>query len=91
MFRVETGLAPKAAARVIRFDRVRRALPEIITSGGTLADTAATYGYYDQAHLARDFRELAGCAPTTWLAEEARAEFRIVQGEASDQVAGSIP
>ncbi len=36
----------------------------------SIAQIAATCGYYDQAHLNRDFAELAGCSPTTWLAEE---------------------
>jgi AraC-like DNA-binding protein len=76
----ETGLAPKAAARVIRFDRARRTLQGQAATGGgagagTLAGLAAGCGYYDQAHLAREFRELAGCPPSTWLAEE----FRNVQ------------
>jgi AraC-like DNA-binding protein len=31
---------------------------------------AAVCGFYDQAHLNREWRELAGCSPTTWLAEE---------------------
>ena len=40
-----------------------------------LADLAADCGYFDQAHLAREFRALAGCPPSQWLAEE----FRNVQ------------
>ncbi|HKB31133.1 MAG TPA: hypothetical protein VKD26_09875 [Streptosporangiaceae bacterium] len=40
-----------------------------------LADLAVTCGYYDQVHLAREFRALAGCAPSRWVAEE----FRNVQ------------
>ena len=76
----ETGLTPKAAARVIRFDRARRTLRGQAATGrgargSTLAGLAAGCGYYDQAHLAREFRELAGCPPSTWLAEE----FRNVQ------------
>ena len=77
----ETGLTPKAAARVTRFDRARRVLQrQAATPAGApgtlnLAGLAAGCGYYDQAHLAREFRELAGCAPSAWLAEE----FRNVQ------------
>jgi AraC-like DNA-binding protein len=77
-FRAEIGLTPKAAARVIRFDRARRMLMRRVSQGGppALADLAAAGGYYDQAHLAREFRGLAGCPPSSWLAEE----FRNVQG-----------
>ena len=77
----ETGLTPKAAARVTRFDRARRILQRqavAAAAGGgaaTLADVAAGCGYYDQAHLAREFRALAGCPPAAWLADE----FRNVQ------------
>jgi AraC-like DNA-binding protein len=76
-FRAEIGLTPKAAARVIRFDRARKRLVRKLTTGGDylLADLAADCGYFDQAHLAREFRALAGCPPSQWLAEE----FRNVQ------------
>ncbi len=70
----ETGLTPKAAARVTRFDRARRLLQRQAAAGGPghLAALAAACGYYDQAHLAREFRALAGCAPSAWLAQEFR-------------------
>ncbi len=76
-FRAETGLTPKAAARVVRFDRARRLLQRRVAAGQrpALAELAVTCGYYDQAHLAREFRELAGCPPSRWLSEE----FRNVQ------------
>jgi AraC-like DNA-binding protein len=67
-FREEIGLTPKAAARVIRFERARRRL--ITAAPGSLADLAVACGYFDQAHLAREFRAMAGCPPTQWLAEE---------------------
>ncbi len=70
-FAAEVGLRPKEAARVVRFDRVRRR----IAPGVRLAEVAADGGYFDQAHLTRDFREFAGVSPTRWLAEE----FGIVQ------------
>ncbi|HEU0103549.1 MAG TPA: helix-turn-helix domain-containing protein [Mycobacteriales bacterium] len=69
-FAVEVGLAPKAAARVARFDRARRLLQG--DPDRCLADLAGAAGFYDQAHLAREFRALAGCPPSTWVAEELR-------------------
>lgn len=73
-FRAEIGLTPKGAGRVVRFDRARRLLLGRAAAGRAprLAELAVTAGYYDQAHLARDFRDLAGCPPTAWLAEELR-------------------
>jgi AraC-like DNA-binding protein len=67
-FRNEVGVSPKVAARIIRFERACRLLGR--TDRPDLATVAALCGYYDQAHLNRDWRELAGCSPTTWLAEE---------------------
>jgi len=64
-FRVEIGLTPKAAARVIRFDRARRMIPS--TDGATVA---AACGYADQSHLVRDFVDFTGLAPRAWLAAE---------------------
>jgi AraC-like DNA-binding protein len=64
-FRTEIGLAPKAAARVIRFDRARRM---IRTAPG--ADVAARCGYFDQSHLVRDFVAFTGLSPTAWVATE---------------------
>ncbi|GIG90774.1 helix-turn-helix domain-containing protein [Plantactinospora endophytica] len=71
-FGVEIGLGPKRAARVVRFDRARRLLrrPPVAGRPGWLAEVAAATGYYDQAHLDRDFRAFAGCPPSRWLADE---------------------
>jgi AraC-like DNA-binding protein len=73
-FRVEIGMSPKAVARVVRFGRTRRALVQRLRAGQRpgLADLAVWGGYFDQAHLDRDFGELAGCSPTAWLAQEFR-------------------
>lgn len=91
-FTAEFGLTPKAAARVIRFDRARRRLTdrarggpvEVWPDAGTrrslgLADLAVDVGYYDQAHMDREFNALAGCPPVAWLAEE----FRNIQSGAA--------
>ena len=79
-FRTEIGLTPKAAARVVRFSRARKLLLENVAGGREpgLAGLAAACGYFDQAHLAREFRSLAGCPPSQWIAEE----FRNIQAAA---------
>lgn len=59
-FREQVGLAPKAVARVMRFDRAARALR---AATGGLGEIAYDCGYYDQAHMNRDFRELGGTSP----------------------------
>ncbi len=67
----ETGFTPKTAARVARFDRARHILQQRGSGGPlALAELAATHGYADQAHLAREFRDFADCPPSQWLAEE---------------------
>jgi AraC-like DNA-binding protein len=73
-FRAEFGLSPKVAARVLRFDRARCLMQGRIAADHPmkLADVSARCGYFDQAHLAREFRALAGCSPSTWAAEEFR-------------------
>ncbi|GGQ29735.1 AraC-like DNA-binding protein [Actinomadura coerulea] len=59
-FREQAGLPPKVMARVLRFQRA----VGLLRGGAGLAEAAFTCGYYDQAHLNRDFRTLAGCTPT---------------------------
>ena len=65
-FREQIGLAPKAFAQILRFDRgVRRLRSE---GESSLAEVAHDCGYYDQAHFNRDFRRFAGVTPTELLA-----------------------
>jgi AraC-like DNA-binding protein len=77
-FTREYGLSPKQAARVMRFERswllLRRLERSRRKSAGrdrpSLAEVAPTCGYYDQAHMAREWNDLAGCPPSAWLAAE---------------------
>jgi AraC-like DNA-binding protein len=82
-FHREVGLPPRQLQRVLRFEQARAAL----ASGrhATLADVAAHTGYFDQAHMTRDWHDLAGCAPSTWLVEE---ELPSVQDNAPDEGTG---
>jgi AraC-like DNA-binding protein len=67
-FRREFGLTPKVAGRVMRFEVAHRLLRAPHRPG--LAEVAARAGFYDQAHLHREWRDLAGCTPSRWLVEE---------------------
>ncbi|GAB2988933.1 helix-turn-helix domain-containing protein [Amycolatopsis acidiphila] len=63
----ELGLAPKQAARILRFERANA----LVRQGRLdLAGLAVDCGYYDQAHLTNDWHALAGCPPSVWIAEE---------------------
>ena len=71
--RAELGVSPKQLVRTARLDHVvarLRARPPDAPAG--LAGLALDAGFADQAHLAREFTAMAGCAPTAWLAEERR-------------------
>lgn len=66
-FGEEIGLTPKQVARILRLQRSRSRL---LAGASTLAEVAAECGYADQAHMAREWQDLAGYAPTRWLREE---------------------
>jgi len=61
------GVSPKTFARVVRLGRVierARAMP----TGEPVnwSALALELGYYDQAHMVDEFRELTGITPTAW-------------------------
>ena len=60
-FRHTVGLPPKSVARVLRFNRVL----QLVERAGRVdwAAVAQECGYFDQAHLIRDFRAFAGSPP----------------------------
>lgn len=78
-FRSEFGLAPKAAGRLVRFDRARRMLQS--GRAGSLSQVAVACGYYDQSHLTNDWSDLAGCPPETWLSSEQVPFFQDPPGQ----------
>lgn len=64
-FAEEVGLGPKCVSRIVRLNS---AMAVAKTDSDGWADIAARCGYADQAHLVRDFRELAGTTPVAWAA-----------------------
>ena len=67
-FREHVGLAPKTVARVLRFQHAVRLAEQ--TQLGWL-EIAFRCGYYDQAHLIREFRAISGCTPGTFFQDVA--------------------
>jgi methylphosphotriester-DNA--protein-cysteine methyltransferase len=66
-FRERVGVGPKFLARLVRFQRFVRALPRASADG--VAALALAAGYFDQAHLIREFRALAGETPGRFATE----------------------
>jgi AraC-like DNA-binding protein len=80
-FKKEIGLSPKQFCRILRFQKVFSSLEE---NNPAWPDVAAACGYYDQAHLIRDCRELSGETPAALLsAETDLAEHFLKSGKVS--------
>ena len=63
-FRAQVGVTPKVLARILRFRRARAVLQ---SGSASLADAAAACGYFDQSHMAREFREFGDVSPSEFL------------------------
>jgi AraC-like DNA-binding protein len=58
-FRSHVGVTPKLLARILRFQRAVTMMDQPLSWG----EISLACGYYDQAHLIRDFKQFTGCAP----------------------------
>jgi len=65
-FLSEVGIGPKLLCRILRFQQVFRAVDE---NDAGWAAVAADCGYYDQAHLIRDFQQFARQTPAVLFAQ----------------------
>ena len=66
-FQDVVGVSPKVLARTIRFEEIRKRL--MFDPDTSLTDLAYEFGYTDQAHFIRDFREFADRTPGEFAAE----------------------
>lgn len=73
LFAQAVGLTPKKYLRVKRLAGILR---ELARRDEPLAHVAAAYGYFDQAHFVRDFRELTGVTPSAYRPME-RSELHM--------------
>jgi hypothetical protein len=67
-FRREVGVPPKLLARIVRFQGVIHDVE--LNARLDWAHLALDHGYYDQAHLIRDFKHFAGLAPGRYFASK---------------------
>jgi AraC-like DNA-binding protein len=67
LFREQVGLTPKLYCRLRRFEEVLRQIP--LRTPVDWADVALAGGYYDQAHMANEFRHFSGISPSAYLAD----------------------
>jgi AraC-like DNA-binding protein len=58
-FREHVGVAPKLLARILRFQRALGMIEQPLS----WAEISLACGYYDQAHLIRDFKQFTGSPP----------------------------
>jgi AraC-like DNA-binding protein len=66
-FQQKLGLSPKRFSRIIRFQGFLNAAA---IRDQSILDTALSFGYYDQAHLIREFREFSGKTPAAFFENE---------------------
>lgn len=66
-FMREVGVGPKLLSRILRFQQVFRAVER---SDNAWASIALECGYYDQAHLIRDFNQFAGQTPAVLFSRQ---------------------
>jgi len=69
-FARNVGLPPRRYLRLLRFQKAF----ELVPGEASLADHAAAQGFADQAHMAREFREMAG-VPARQARRTARGPF----------------
>jgi AraC-like DNA-binding protein len=67
-FQAVVGLPPKLFCRIQRFSNVFRVLGQ---PSCDWVETAVACGYYDQAHLIRDCKNLSGNTPTVLMGDDA--------------------
>lgn len=65
----EVGLGPKTLSRIVRFQSI---FPALQRGESGWAEIAADCGYFDQAHMIREFSAFSGLTPDAHLREESR-------------------
>ena len=81
-FRAEVGMDPTLLRRILRFRAAFRLLERL--PPGRWSRVAPRVGYFDQAHLIRDFRRFAGAAPSAFFGAGPELARAFSGGEAAE-------
>jgi AraC-like DNA-binding protein len=65
VFRQQLGMPPKVFANIIRFQTMLRKING--DRGGRVANLAAEFGYFDQSHLIKEFKEFTAVTPKEYF------------------------
>jgi AraC-like DNA-binding protein len=84
-FKSHVGVTPKRVARIYRFARLILSVDAVRPVDWS--ELAAIAGYFDQAHLSKEFKDFTGHTPTEYL--NLRRRFPAVQGFPPDS--GPMP
>lgn len=66
-FKTVTGFSPKMFSRIVRFENC---IDLYLKGDVSLTEIAYTFGYYDQSHFIRDFKEFAGEHPSAYFSQD---------------------
>src|SRR5690554_978125 len=66
-FKTLTGFSARTYLKIIKFETTLKNMKKSITRNELLTSIALDYGYYDQAHFNRHFRQFTGKAPLDHL------------------------
>lgn len=76
-FMQHVGISPKVFSRIIRFQNTLKYSPNIKI--GNLTSLALEYGYADQAHFIREFKEFSGINPKYYFIHQGEAAENLIQ------------
>ncbi len=76
-FKEHVGVSPRTLATIFRFRQLFNAIERPEHPGWL--DAALSVGYFDQPHMARDFRRYLGCTATEWARRKAGLSTLLAQ------------
>lgn len=73
LFKTWVGMTPKKFSKIVRLSNVRAAK----SFGDKISLTSVCYehGYSDQSHLIKDFKEISGLTPLTYIKRRAQVKY----------------